>query len=324
MKVLLIGGSGLLGHNVLQCLIERNYEVRVLVRSEGAIRLLSAGEYEVMVGSLLDKQTLCRAAQGCDAIINCAGTTDMSLLHYDDYLPINRDLCALLVEAMECNDINTIVSVSTANTIGYGKPNICASETSPMKAPFTHSYYACSKKEGEQLLQEVACRKPCWHVVIINPGFIVGAYDVKPSSGKLLLAGYRKRIMVAPRGGKSFVAVDTVATAIVNALHQGSSGHKYLLTGDNIGLREFYNLQAKVCGYRQYFFYLPNCVVLLAGLLGNFLRRLGIKTQLSTRNVRQLLVMEHYDNSKAINDLTPKIIPLSDAIRSFFAWRNSV
>ena len=91
--VLLLGASGLLGHNVLRVLSERGVPVRVLLRP-GTELLFPAPD--VVRGSLLDPDTLLAAAAGCDAIINCAGTTDMRLPHTEDFLPVNRDLPALL------------------------------------------------------------------------------------------------------------------------------------------------------------------------------------------------------------------------------------
>ena len=81
MTVLLLGGNGLLGHNVLRILLEQGIEVHALVRNPA---LLHTGDFPqssslltVFEGSLLNDDDLYRAAQGCDAIINCAGTTDM-------------------------------------------------------------------------------------------------------------------------------------------------------------------------------------------------------------------------------------------------------
>lgn len=323
MKVLLLGATGLLGHNVLLALRERGHHVVALVRSAGALQLPAERlhEVEVVEGSLLDMSHLRRAAAGCEAIVNCAGTTDMSLLHYDDYVPVNTRLCESLVSLMKELGIKRLVHVSTANTIGYGTPSQPAAEESPMQPPFTKSYYAMSKLEGERLLQRAAADNAEYHIVIVNPGFMVGAYDTKPSSGKLLLAAHRRRLMAAPSGGKSFVPVGDCAVAVANALTMGRSGERYLLTGDNMSLSEFYALQSRVCGYRQRCLTLPRWLVLAAGRVGDALRALGIATQLSTRNVRQLLVMEYYSSDMAHRELAMPSTPVESAIRDFFAWR---
>ena len=204
MTVLLLGGNGLLGHNVLRILLEQGTEVHALVRKPAQLHTgdfpQSSSLLTVFEGSLLNDDDLYRAAQGCDAIINCAGTTDMSLLHYEDYLPVNAHLCHRLVSLMSQMGICRLVHTSTANTIGYGTAFRLATEQEPIQPPFSCSYYGRSKREGEEYLIQAARRYTDWHIVIVNPGFMVGPYDTKPSSGALLLAGYRKPLMVSPKG----------------------------------------------------------------------------------------------------------------------------
>ena len=335
MKILLLGASGLLGHNVLKQLLQAGHEVHALLRNPSSIHLpeeyLNNPRFSTApfpdafpnrgsnsspkLGEVPEGGRSVSCFPSCEAIINCIGCTDMSLLHYEDYLPANRDICTRLVGLMEEQGIRTLVHVSTANTIGDGNEN------SPMQEPFTRSWYALSKREGEQILDEAARRHPDWHVVTVHPGFMVGAYDVKPSSGALLLAAYRRRLMAAPCGGKSFLHVQDAATAIVNALTRGRHGGHYLLTGESLTLKEFYALQARVCGYRQHCLTLPSWLVLLAGHAGDLLRRMGIRTQLCTRNVRQLLVRERYDNSRARQELLMPATPIRQAIADFFLWR---
>ena len=152
---------------------------------------------------------------------------------------------------------------------------------------------------------------------------MIGAFDTKPSSGALLLAGYRKPLMVAPIGGKSFVHVADAAAAIVNALTMGQHGSRYLLTGQNLSLKEFYRLQAQTCHYRQCLVTVPNALLAVAGWIGDLLRLCSIRTQLSTRNVRQLTVREYYNNNAARTQLNMPSTHITQAISDFFAWRSS-
>ena len=233
---------------------------------------------------------------------------------------MNRDLCIRLLQLMERKDISRLVHTSTANTIGYGTPDACADEQAPMQPPFSRSYYALSKRAGEELLLQAAGQHPDWHIIIVNPGFMVGAYDTKPSSGKLLLSGYRKAVMPVPKGGKSFIHVADAAVAIANALTRGTSGQRYLLTGQNLSLKQFYRVQARTCNYRQCLLLLPDWLLAAAGRCGDLLRLCGLRTQLSTRNVRQLMVCEYYDNSRAVADLAMPQTDIAQAVKDFYSW----
>ena len=322
--ILLIGASGLLGHNVLRELLKRGFRVRAIVRSEGAIKeaAIPAGKealLEVQVGNILDFKSLAQLSVGCDAAINCAGMTDMSLLDLDDYIPVNRDLPVALCSIMEkSGSMKTLVDVSSANTIGNGNALCPAREDKPYRKPYSQSLYAQSKFLSEQDLTQWAKEHPDKRVIIVNPGYIIGGFDFKPSSGKLLLAGCRKPLMAAPGGGKSFVAASDAAAAIVNALDRGRSGERYLLTSDNLTFKDLYTIQARLLGYRQLYFKLPRALCLLVGALGSGLRRLGIKTMVSLANVKIMCEEEFYDSTKATLELGLKHSPIEDSINAFW------
>lgn len=320
MKVLLLGATGLLGHNVLSRLMDEGHQVVALVRCADGIRLERQG-WETVTGSLLDYNTLENAVAGCDAIINCAGTTDMSLRKYEDYLPVNRDLCGLLVRLMNEHGISTLVHASTVNTIGYGSLSHPADESAPMQPPFKGGFYADSKCEGEKIILSAATELR--HVVVVNPGYMIGPYDVKPSSGRMLVAAYRKPLMLAPKGGKAFVHVDDVARAMVNALTQGNNGGRYIVVGGDgmLTIKQLYELQARVCGYNQKVLTCPNTFLRMVGVVGDMLGWMGVKTQVSSRNIKQLLVQEYYDNSHALCDLRIGSTPIEKAIKDFYEYR---
>lgn len=327
--ILLLGATGLLGHNVLKILTERGIPVKAAVRRRAALREDVTGGregrgIEILEGDILDETFLESCSRGCRAVINCAGTTDMSLARPEDYLPVNLRLPESVLRVMDRTGVDTFIDTSSANTIGSGTEDSPADETFPFSAPFTESYYAQSKKQSEESLIGYARTHPSRKIVIVNPGFMVGPYDTGPSSGKLLIAGYRRPLMAAPGGGKSFIHVRDAATAIVNAIVKGRSGERYLLTGESISLPDFYRMQAEVCGYRQKVAVLPDFLCRTAGRAGDLARAAGLRCSACTINVRQLLCREYYDNSKAVRELDMPVTPIAEAIRDFWEDRRRV
>ena len=154
MKILLLGASGLLGHNVLHELVSRQLSVVAPLRKRDAIveEMISNADVATPLGSVVDTAFLDAAAKGCDAIINCAGATDMSLLRYDDFVPANVNLCQAIVDVAKKHGIKIIVHVSSANTIGYGSKEVPGDESLPPKEPFASSLYARSKLAGEEIM----------------------------------------------------------------------------------------------------------------------------------------------------------------------------
>ena len=79
-------------------------------------------------------------------------------------------------------------------------------------------------------------------VVVVNPSFMIGAFDSKPSSGKIILLGLNKRFILCPPGGKNFVCVRDVSKGILAALKEGTNGEAYLLANSNMPYIHFFKL----------------------------------------------------------------------------------
>lgn len=318
MKILVTGANGLLGHHVVMQLQKANHDIRIILRGNPEI-YFDITNIESVGGNFSDYESLKMAADGCDAIIHIAAVTSTNLLHYHDYSKINVEGSATLIRVADELKINRIIFVSTANTIGYGSKEQLADETAAIEYPFTRSYYARSKVEAEKLFVEDS-KKPDRHVVIINPTFMIGGFDTKPSSGKLILMGYKKRIMFVPKGGKNFVAVTDVATVICNALTAGKNGERYLASGVNISFKEFYEIQSRVGEYTQKIIVLPDILLKIAGKLGDAIRFFGVKTELCSMNLNQLIIQEYYDNQKSKKELSLTSKSLEQAIREALDW----
>lgn len=320
MKVLVTGANGLLGHHVVMELLQRNLNVRILVRSTSKIKF-DMKRVEVKKGSFADKQAITEAAQNCDAIIHIAAITDTNLLKYEDYEKINSDATHQLLQVASELNIKKFVFVSTCNTVGYGNHNHLADETYPIQYPFTRSFYAQSKLKAEILCANYAQNN---HLIIVNPTFMIGNYDTKPSSGALVLMGYKKRFLIIPNGGKNFVPVKDVAITCCNALTMGISGERYLAAGVNLSFKEYFQLQKRVGGYQQKIVVVPDFMLKIAGYVGDILRFAHIKISVCSRNINQLLIQEYYTNKKAKKELLLPESSLELAIDEALEWFKSI
>ncbi len=318
MKILVTGANGLLGHHVVMQLQQMHHDIRIILRGSRNLYFDKTG-IEIIQGNFTDYISLKKAADGCDAIIHIAAVTATDLLHYDDYRSVNTTGAANVIRVADELNINRIVFVSTANTIGYGNPEKMADEHCDIEYPFTKSFYARSKVEAEKLFV-AASKKTGRHVIIINPTFMIGSHDVKPSSGKLMLMGYRRRWMFTPKGGKNFVAVTDVATAVCNALTMGQNGERYLASGVNLSFTEFYKIQSRVGEYEQNIIEIPDALLEMAGKAGDFIRLFGVKTEICSMNLNQLTIREYYTNKKAVQELKMPKKPIEQAIEEALEW----
>ncbi len=149
---------------------------------------------------------------------------------------------------------------------------------------------------------------------------MIGPYDGKPSSGAIIQMGYGKKLIFHPPGGKNFVNVEDAAAGVVDALEKGKNGEAYLLAGENLSYRQFFKKLGNQTGQRPILIQVPRFILLSAGYLGNFLRFLGIKTPLTSINMKILCVRNYYSNQKTRSELGTAFYPIENGIRKAIHW----
>lgn len=300
MRVLVTGANGLLGTHVIQQLLEKGYAVNGLLRNKDKFLLPEYINLELIEGDLRNQTIVNKAVKGCDAIIHCAAITAQNLIHYNDYYETNvLGTEMILIVAIESN-IKRIVYVSSANTLGHGSKEVPGNEQNPARKPFTNLLYAKSKREAEKLLLSASDRID---VVVVNPSFLIGAYDSGYGSGRIIKMGYGKRIIFIPPGGKNFVNASDAAHGIIAALEKGSNTANYLLTGENLTYASFFTKLAAMQSKKSLLITLPPILLLPIGATGSLLRYFGVKTAVSFTNMQILCTGNYYSNQKAVDKL---------------------
>lgn len=318
MKILVTGANSLLGTNVLVELLQRNFEVRAMVRAKYKL-LLSDPSLEVCLGDITDKCAVRNAVKGCDIVIHVAANTSQASVRYSTYEKVNVTGTKYIMDAVVRHQVKKIILVSSANAFAYGTLTNPGTEDAPISYPFSHAGYARSKYNAQQyVLGCVKNNEP--DVVVVNPTFMLGKYDSKPGSGEIIIRGYKKKWIIVPPGGKNFIHVKDAAIGVCNAIHSGISGQCYLLANENMSYKAFYKMLIAITGQESRIILIPKWVLLLAGLMGSLLARMGIPVSAHYINMRILCVKNYYSNKKAGRVLDLPATPVSEAIKEAVSW----
>lgn len=297
-KVFVTGANGLLGTNLINELLFKGYRVKGLLRDKTKYQGPEHENLELTEGNLTDN--LASFLMDCDYVVHVAAVTSQSLLKYSDYRETNYDATVHLFNlAVQCN-IKKFIFVSSVNTIGHGSRINPGSEEIEIRAPFDSCFYAMSKLEAENYLLQ---NNQKTEVIIVNPSFMLGGYDSKPSSGKIILMFWKKRILFYPPGGKNFVHVVDVADGIISSIERGVNGERYILANENLSYLEFIeklNLQTK---QNPVMIKIPGFVLIPFGYFGDILRFFRVRTSLSSVNTKILCVNNFYSNKKSVSEL---------------------
>ncbi|WP_250255064.1 NAD-dependent epimerase/dehydratase family protein [Chryseobacterium sp. Marseille-Q3244] len=308
-KVFVTGATGLLGTNIIIKLLQNGYSVIALVRQKSKYLGEENENLKLIEGCI--SSDLSSYLANVDCIIHIAAETNQNLIRYEEYKKVNYDITVNLFSQAEACGVERFLFVSSANTIGYGSQEHPGNEEELQKYPFTDSFYAQSKLNAETYLLK-NCKNT--KVVILNPTFMIGAYDTKPSSGKLIFWAWKKKLIFYPKGGKNFVHVEDAANGVMNAMENGKNGEKYLLANENLNYRQFFEKINEAANQAPMMIPIPNLLLNILGWLGDILRRLEIKTNLCTSNMKALQIHNYYTNQKSVDELKIQYQPINKAI----------
>lgn len=253
--VTLIGGGGFLGRYVAQELLAAGARVRVVERKPRDAWFIKTqgglGQTQLVVGDITKPETLARALQGSDAVVNFVGILS------GDFDKVHVQGARNVAEAAKAAAVSALVHISALG----------ADANSP-------SAYGRSKAAGEQA---VLAAFP--GATILRPSIVFGREDAFVNRFAGMIAGAPLNIVPVVSGGTKFqpVFVVDVAQAITAALADPAAhgGKTYTLGGpDVLSMTELLRWIAGAIGRKPHLVELPDSLSsLIAALPGTPITR---------------------------------------------------
>ena len=318
-KVFVTGGTGFIGANLVQLLVQEGYAVKALVRSSSRLDNLHPLEVEIVKGDLNDPD-LWQQMVGCQYLFHVAAhyslwQKDREALYHHNVLGTRNVLVAALNAGIE----RTVYTSSVA-AIGVGAAGLVVDETYQSPLDELVGHYKKSKFLAEQEAMEAAGAGQ--EVVVVNPSSPIGPKDIKPTpTGDIILRFLRRQMPVYLDTGLNFIDVRDVAWGHLLALHRGKSGDRYILGHQNLTLKELLDQLAQITGLNAPQISVPSWLPLsVAWVEEKILAPLGKPPSVPLDGVRMAKQPMYYDASKAVRELGLPQSPLSLALRDAVDW----
>lgn len=317
MKVLLTGATGFLGNNILRALLDEGHAVTVLVRHSSDPRPTDGLEVEKVFADLANPTEVGKAVVDADVLIHSAALIQIGWSKLAQSLLVNVDATRALAESARRQNIR-MIHVSTVDTLAVSRVDQPADETC-VNPPKPQSSYVVSKTKAEQaVFDEISLGLDA---VIVNPGFMVGPWDWRPSSGEMMLAVAKQFVPFAPAGGCTVVDVRDVAEGVLSAVKHGRVGERYILGGENMNYLELWTLMAKIAGSRPPKRVLPDWLAGVAGKSGDlFGRFLKNEPQVNSAATAMGQLFHYYSSAKAQQELGYRIGSVETALSDAWEW----
>ncbi|MEJ7600245.1 MAG: NAD-dependent epimerase/dehydratase family protein [Kofleriaceae bacterium] len=319
MRVAITGASGLLGGNLAALLLADGHEVIATRRAGTQVGHLDDLKIEWRDADLSLPDQLTRAFAGTAAVFHCAAAVS-----------VKRDVTPAMTAANVSGTANVLTATQAAGArlihtssvvaIGLSTDGTPCDETATWNfdAEGLIDAYAITKRQAEDLVTAARNRIDA---VIVNPTYMFGPRDARPSSGKLIVDVVKRRVPGWTPGYNNFVDVRDVARGMIAAWHRGRRDERYILAGHDLTYRDVMYEIARVAGVKPPRFRIPERIAKLVGRWGDRVERAGKEPLLNSTQIRYAYTDRfRFKSDKTARELGYQVSPLEPAIRDAIAW----
>ncbi len=322
-RVCITGASGLLGGNLAAELHAAGHEVVAIKRGGSKVKQLDDVPITWKEGELSDTAALTRAFEGCAAVFHCAAAVGVIREVKPEMYAANVTGTQNVIDACVAAKVGRLVHTSSVVAVGLSTNGQPCDETATWNFDKEGliDAYAITKREAEDVVNRAKDRLDC---VIVNPTYMFGPRDARPSSGKLIIDVVKRRVPGSTPGYNNFVDVRDVARGMMAAWIRGRRGERYILAGHDMTYREVFQRIAKVAGVKPPRFAVPHAIARLVGMWGDFQERRGKDPIVNGTQIRYAYTDKfRFKSEKAAKELGYTFGPLEPAIDDALIWFRS-
>jgi dihydroflavonol-4-reductase len=321
MKVLVTGATGFLGGWLVRRLAQDGLDVRIIKRPKTSLdELADLQKLEVFPGDVTDLESLQKATKDVDSVFHLAGLIAYTRAQRAAMENVNVQGTANVLQACAENSVRRLLHLSSVTAIGAsfdGRQPL--NENSPYNLEKLNLGYFETKRKAEELVRK-ATQAGRVDAVIINPSTIYGPGDAKKGSRSTQLKVARGKFPFYTSGGVNVVSIEDAVHCIVEGWRVGRTGERYIVAGQNLTIKELFEVIASEAGVQAPRYHLPTPAVHLLGKIGDLMEAIGKKGPISSENAWTSTLYHWFDSSKAQRELGLKPRPAREAIRASVAW----
>ena len=320
MRVLITGPDGLLGSNIVRVFLERGYQVRTFQLPNSPSKTLDGLDIERVYGNLLKTEDVVAAAKDCEVVVHAGANTSVWPLRSKIIRDVNIVGTENIIQACQEHQVKRLIYVSSAASFQFGTKEQPGSEESPFMGDIYGLDYIASKSEAH-LIVEKTVKEQGLPAVIICPTFMFGPYDSKPSAGQMIVGLVDGKIPGYAPGGKNFVHVRDVATAVANAVDKGRIGESYIAGHENLSYKEIFQKIEAVTGAKTPRLPMPGPAIKFFGWANLTLARIFKFTPAVTYPLAKISTDgQYFTAAKAVKELDMPQTPIEEAISEAYNW----
>ena len=170
-RILVLGGAGFIGKELLRQSTASGRRVRVLVRSAASLPEGLREQVDCRIGDLLDRETLLGAMAGVDCVVHLAR---VHVKNWNDYQRLEIEATRQVAECALQAGVKRFIYAGTIDSYYAGRHAGTITEATPLDPKIAHrNLYARAKAASEAVLTEMH-RERGLPLVMVRPGIVIG------------------------------------------------------------------------------------------------------------------------------------------------------
>ncbi len=319
-RVAITGASGLLGSNLAAELLAAGHHVIATRRRGTKVAHLDDLAIEWREADLGSTDALAKAFAGAETVFHCAAAVSVKRVVTPEMTDANVTGTDRVIDACVTAGVKRLVHTSSVVAVGLTTTGAPCDETARwnFEELGLSDAYAKTKHLAEE---RVHAAKDRIDAVIVNPTFMFGPRDARPSSGKMIIDVTTRRVPSWTPGYNNFVDVRDVARGMLLAWTKGRRGERYILGGHDMTYRACFATIARTAGVKPPRFGAPYPIARLLGAFGDLQEWRGKDALVNTTQIRYAYSDQfRFTSAKAQRELGYTISPLEPAIADALAW----
>ena len=235
-KILVTGGSGLVGTELLLQLAQTSDEI-IAIYNNSPITIKSDNITPCQC-NILDTTALEEIFQGITHLYHCAAIVSFSPRNRKELFAINIEGTANVVNAAIEAGVTKMVHVSSVAALGRIREDEAISEKMQWTEEHSNSEYGKSKFLGEMEVWRGVGEG--LDAVIVNPSLILGAGDWNKGSSEIFKSAYDEFPWYT-EGISGFVDVRDVARAMILLMDSEIRNERFIVSADNVSFKDVFS-----------------------------------------------------------------------------------
>lgn len=319
-KALITGATGFIGKHLAKTLCSQGVDVCALVRNPETSQDLKKMGVTLLPGDVTDNLSLLNAIEGKDIVYHLAGKIAYKASERADMEKVNVKGTQKVVDACVTHKTPKLVHMSSVVAIGASFDGKVLNEDSPYTIGHLNLGYFQTKHDAEKIVK-TACSHNGLNAFILNPSTVYGAGDATKGSRSVQRKVAKGKFPFYTPGGVNVVYVDDVIHCLLNVHKKGRPGERYIVAGENLTIKQVFELIAKEAGVPAPKMKLPKFALKTLGWIGDtILEPMGIKGPLSAETANTSSMYHWFSSEKAQKELGLKPTPATKAISESVRW----